>query len=456
MSRPRTQGCQHCGATLEKFVLRDKRSPHLTCPCGKTRCTRYENVQFIAANSRRCSCPDCPNTVPAGAYLAHQRLRIFCSDKCKNRLKVGISERKCTGCGITVFRRPSRASGPVFHSTECHGHFLTLEYMKDSVGEYFEVCNRFLEQWAPIHYAESSIVALRHYICHFIKFARTQAAITCLDDIDSRMVTEYMAANGSKQGAGRPDLLIPFFDWLEIERLRSKPNPVKRKFHSTQVSEGTPRPYRPEEAKYIWDLLVSRGDERCRVIGAFGYESGLRGNEVCKVHLDDVDLLRQQVFVRLPNKGRRAGWVPFGELTAKYVGEWLKVRPACSHDYLLTNDNRGPMRTDSMRNLMKSIICKQFRSHEWPHGLDEFHFHRFRHTFATRMYARGMQTRTLMSVGRWKSEKALERYTEITGDAIAREYRQVTAKSEVIEATPRRQRVTLDTILGKLNDTSEP
>src|SRR6185369_9151336 len=109
--------------------------------------------------------------------------------------------------------------------------------------------------------------------------------------------------------------------------LRSRPNPVIAKFAFLREPRRKARPFSQEELAAIWKRLEDSGTALLRAAAAIGEECGLRYSEVLNVRLQDVDLDRQQLFVRLPTKNNDESWVPFTDIAKAHLAAWLKARP---------------------------------------------------------------------------------------------------------------------------------
>jgi integrase/recombinase XerC len=88
-----------------------------------------------------------------------------------------------------------------------------------------------------------------------------------------------------------------------------------------------------------WQILHERGTACLRFAVAIAVEAGLRIGEICNLRLNDVNLSRQTVFVRLPNKTKREREALFSHETKRYFIEWMAERnPLCTHDHVLHNN----------------------------------------------------------------------------------------------------------------------
>jgi integrase len=183
--------------------------------------------------------------------------------------------------------------------------------------------------------------------------------------------------------------------------------------------------------KLIRSILEDIGDVRMTLATAIGAESGLRISEVCNLRISDVDLVKQQFFVRLPNKTRTERYVPFHKLTKEALVSWLSARPVVDHDFLLTARNGIPLRAPQLRLWLNKALCG-------PGKLKQFSFHRFRHYAASRVYPH-MGVIGVMRTFGWSSPQVMQGYTDVPSGAMRESYIRAmdTLASPEVAETPR-------------------
>ena len=120
------------------------------------------------------------------------------------------------------------------------------------------------------------------------------------------------------------------------------------------------------------------------------YSTGLRGGELCRLSLYDLDLQARMLRV-LQGKGRKDRVVPVGKVAAGYLGEYIKtVRP------VILGKNASSLVFVSVRGLQLwtadlGRIVKMYR--EQAHLPDNITTHSLRHTCATEMLKGGASIR---------------------------------------------------------------
>jgi integrase/recombinase XerC len=138
------------------------------------------------------------------------------------------------------------------------------------------------------------------------------------------------------------------------------------------------------------------------------------------LRLSDIDMARQRLFVRLPTKNDDEGWVPFHELTKKYLSEWLELRPSSKLDYVFVGERGRKLGEDRLRTEFKRILCHA-NEPDAPR-LAKFSYHRFRHSMASHLANGGADVPTVTAVGRWRSASAAQGYIDMADKTVRNEY----------------------------------
>lgn len=142
----------------------------------------------------------------------------------------------------------------------------------------------------------------------------------------------------------------------------------------------------------VFILIENTENVRDKAIISLFVESGLRLSELEHISLEDIDWNRH--VVRVVGKGRKEGYAPFGELTDKYLKEWLsQYHP-----------------DGNIWGLKKWGIISMLRRLEAQTGLP-CNPHTFRRTFACLLRKAGVDVMTIMDLGRWESLEMVQRYT---------------------------------------------
>lgn len=372
-------------------------------------------LRFYKEGELKCAGPGCGLPMPEGHFGKKKKVYL-CSPQCWNEYY--IARRKpirCTYCKKKFRKRHTQRSRP-FCSEEHFYAWRRQQTDEKKVGEFAPLLRSFMENCAPRFLAPSSFNNIRCNLAAFFSFLRKKR-IRSLDSVTPKVITSFLVdmKETRKKSAGRVvgDIRL-FFDWVIIEGKRTAANPVIRKFHTQTQATRLPRPYESAEIQLIRSLVEESGDPVLQLAIAIGEESGLRISEVCNLRMSDIDIEKQQLFVRLPNKTSTERFSPFHTRTRKALIAWLDQRPAVDHDFLLTGTDDIPLRKHTLRLRLNRLLCG-------PDKLDRFSFHRLRHTAASRVYP-AMDPIGVMNTFGWKSEKVMQGYTRLLPETLRESY----------------------------------
>jgi len=139
-------------------------------------------------------------------------------------------------------------------------------------------------------------------------------------------------------------------------------------------------------------LIEKVSSIRDKAIIALFTESGLRLSELTNIKPQDIDW--ETHTIKVMGKGRKEAYAPFGELSERYLKEWLaQYQP---------NGN--------IWGINEWGIVSMLRRLEKETGLP-CNAHTFRRTFACLLRKAGVDTMTIKDLGRWESLEMVQRYT---------------------------------------------
>jgi len=145
-------------------------------------------------------------------------------------------------------------------------------------------------------------------------------------------------------------------------------------------------------ASDVCHLIEQTDNIRDKTIIALLSESGLRLSELANIRLECIDW--EQGTIRVMGKGRKEAYAPFGDLSRKYLTEWLNQHK--------TNGSIWGINEWGISIMLRRLKVKT--------GLP-CNPHTFRRTFACLLRKQGLDVLTIKDLGRWESLEMVQRYT---------------------------------------------
>ncbi|CAN5691311.1 hypothetical protein BH10ACI4_BH10ACI4_34650 [soil metagenome] len=342
------KSCENCGDAFEVAVETWKGHTHLYCKksaCEEAARARHNGL-YVGRYTIRCKSAKCDRFIPEGSY-GRRTKHFVCSVSCWHSLRYqlfGVSVAfECLWCGKPSFGQiPPGKIGPRFCSIDCAGHFRHEENLKTS-GVFRPLLDAYVATAVVDRYRGKSIPTHTQAVVKFLRFL-SESGIRSLEKVGPLTISDY-----SKWGRenGSPNLLSDsshvkaFFDWQLTTGQRQAANPVISSVHRKRYPKRKPRPYDDQTLEFIWDLLRKRGNSRLRAEAAIAEETGMRLGEIANIRISDVDLIRQAIFVRVPNKTNTERTAHFHTKSAEFISDWLQDRRTdCDHDYLFQHRRR--------------------------------------------------------------------------------------------------------------------
>jgi integrase/recombinase XerC len=177
-----------------------------------------------------------------------------------------------------------------------------------------------------------------------------------------------------------------FYRWLEAEcgtknPLNGMPAPILGKPILPALS-----------LNEVLHLIEQASSIRDKAIIALLTESGLRLSELANIKPQDIDW--DAHTIKVMGKGRKEAYSPFGELSERYLKEWLA--------HYEPNGNIWGINENGVSIMLRRLKAKT--------GLP-CNPHTFRRTFACLLRKAGVDTMTIKDLGRWESLEMVQRYT---------------------------------------------
>jgi integrase len=198
--------------------------------------------------------------------------------------------------------------------------------------------------------------------------------------------------------------LIQFFDWC-VENKVCECNPAAG---LPRVPEDSPRPKPAPE--WLWNDLMDVAPPRELLMIRLAGEAGLRRQEICQVHRDDVLWDGQGYALRVLGKGGKQRVVPINDRLAEQIqrgpGEW--VPEGCDNGYLFPSfDKWGNLIAPHLSADRVGRLVSDLMGPGWS-------AHKLRHRYATKGYAGTRNLRAVQVALGHASVATTQRYTACT------------------------------------------
>jgi integrase/recombinase XerC len=236
---------------------------------------------------------------------------------------------------------------------------------------------------------------------------------TTLEQVDTRVLTEYVAELGSARPGRVPRRLAPATVARRLAAVRSflrfalGPDHVPDASLAPRRARRLPAVPRQRDVEAELEALGEDGalGLRNRALVELVYSSGLRSREAVDLDLADVDFEREQLHVK--GKGGKERIVPLGEEAAHWLSRYLhEARPQLAReavDALFLSIRGRRLDTSTLRRVA-------------PHP------HRLRHAFATHLIEGGADLRVIQELLGHSSLSTTQVYSHVDARRLRRVY----------------------------------
>ena len=268
---------------------------------------------------------------------------------------------------------------------------------------------RFLDSPAL---AEGTRRAYRVDVEEFCRWLEKQR--TDLDDVDVRVLVEYVGMLGAARPGRKPSKLAPATIARKLAAVRAF---LRHSLGPSRVPDARLAPRRgrrlpdaPRQQDLERELTALEGEGplplRNRALVELVYSAGLRSAEAIGLDLGDVDFEQELVHIRR-GKGGKERVVPLGEEAAHWVARYVReARPALANganDALFISARGKRLDTGTLRRLA-------------PHP------HRLRHAFATHLLEGGADLRTIQELLGHNSLSTTQMYSHVDARRLRKVY----------------------------------
>jgi len=237
-------------------------------------------------------------------------------------------------------------------------------------------------------------------------------------NIDDKTITKFLMLLSSKglspSGINSYiDALKAFFKML-METGEIKRNPME-KIERPRREERLPEVLTREEILRMLESAKKLGPREYAIM-RFLYATGVRGQELCDLRWEDIDLKERIARIKKTKTGR-GRIVIFDKETSEALSEWRKFADAIGKHTSKTSRIFGFRSTQTLRAIVKKIARNA--------GLDKVLPHQIRHTTATHLLEAGADVRAIQELLGHKSLSTTERYMHITQNHLKRQYKKL-------------------------------
>ncbi|HXF49529.1 MAG TPA: tyrosine-type recombinase/integrase [Verrucomicrobiae bacterium] len=232
-----------------------------------------------------------------------------------------------------------------------------------------------------------------------------------------------VAGQSSRTLSRRASTLRQFFKFLY--RTERGAEDLSLCISSPKFLRRPPKSLNERQVEKLFDDALVPGDTafekaRNRAILELFYSSGLRLGELSTLKREDVDLERR--WVQVLGKGGKVRGVPLTDKAASAVGEYLtvceklKVKSKGNFESLFCKEDGTVFSRRSIaRMAKKALLSVDGRPDISPHSL--------RHTFATHLYRRGIDLRSLQELLGHSKISTTQIYTAVDPDWLKEQHK---------------------------------
>lgn len=245
------------------------------------------------------------------------------------------------------------------------------------------------------------------------------AAPPTADSVDIALLRSYLASL-HERGLGRTTAARKLAALRSFYRYLGRIGAVERDAARAVRAPKTPRriPQRlelgeVEELLHAPDPATARGKRDLAILELL-YGTGVRVSEL--VGLDLTDLQRNSRILRVLGKGGKERVVPFGEVAADALGDYLSARgelaagDGAASEAVFLNARGGRLTDRSVRTIVRRYLGEAGIAHlagkATPHTL--------RHAFATHLLDRGADLRAIQELLGHASLATTQKYTQVS------------------------------------------
>ena len=171
--------------------------------------------------------------------------------------------------------------------------------------------------------------------------------------------------------------IAAFTKWMVAEEIVEK-DPCA-KVNDIKTEQEVRLPFSSVDIDKLRCVMTGVNAIRDRAIMETLLSSGVRCAELCDLTRNDIDIRNRTLYVRC-GKGGKGRTVFISEVAAEHISKYLSMR----------KDDKAQLFIGKRGTMSPNGILKMMQKYERIAQVENVHPHRFRRTFATTMYKRGM------------------------------------------------------------------
>ncbi len=238
-----------------------------------------------------------------------------------------------------------------------------------------QLMQRFMKEHAP-KVSENTRVLYAASLKHLSDFFGD----ALLSEITSKKINDYKQAR-KKAGGGAPSInrslsmLSKAFNLCVKEWEWVRENPVL-KVSRERENAGRDRWLANEDEK----MLLDHAPQWLKEIVVFDLHTGLRQDELLSLEWNRVNLFNKTILIQETKNGKPRT-IPLNQVALEILVEKSRIRNLKS-DLVFQNSTASKIDRNNLRRAFNTALKRA--------GIQDFHFHDLRHSFATRLAQRGV------------------------------------------------------------------
>lgn len=261
--------------------------------------------------------------------------------------------------------------------------------------------------------SKSTAYVYGRQLARFLEFTGNKLLLeTTTFDIRSYLASERSRGVSDRSVENTRANLSAFFNWLTAEEYIQK-NPCA----AVRVIKCAKKKKHPFTNVEQDELRIACKDTKERAIIEFLFSSGVRVEELCNLRVEDIDFSSKAVNV-IHGKGNKERITYLDDVAVSYLIKYL-TENNIECGALFQNKSGDHYTTGGIRFILNSIASRT--------DVKDVHPHRFRHTFASTLAARGMSVQEIKVLMGHSDINTTMVYIDTNNAQASNSYRKCTA-----------------------------